>query len=146
MARQLDNLSAWRRKMNARLGKLLLVVGLLAGVFFLLPKSACCGATDLEMEQLTDRATAGDLVAVRSLYERAKSDGVEPMMEHWAFEGALLGDRQLREAFVEMFSARFDDQRKAHAIAQAQSRASLPGASCLKEVLSGDPGESVCNR
>lgn len=124
-------------KFNSRLLFTLLVIlpMFLAGVFFLLPKTNCCDDADPELEALTSRAVAGQLDAINVLYQRAKAEGVQPMEEHWALEGALQGDKSLRRAYVEMFKTRIDADRQQRLLAGISRRAEMPGAPCLIATL-----------
>lgn len=115
---------------------------LLTGVFFVLPQTNCCGESDSQLEQLTDRASAGQLDAIATLYERARKDGVVPMEEHWALEGALRGDKALRVAYGEIFRSRIDADRQKRLLSLIKERSAMPGASCLLESLSEPSSDS----
>lgn len=131
---------AQKMKFNSRSLRpwLLIVPALLAAAFFSLPRHNCCDDADPELEALTPRAMAGDLGAIKALYQRAKTEGVQPMEEHWAMEGALRGDKALREAYVEVFHARImDADRKQRLLAAMKDRSEMPGATCLLAMLGG---------
>ena len=129
---------ARKMKFNSRLlfALLIIVPVFLAAVFFLLPKTNCCDDADPELEALTTRAGAGQLDAINMLYQRAKVEGVQPMEEHWALEGALHGDKRLREVYVEIFKTRVDADRKQRLLTVITGRAEMPGAPCLIATLS----------
>lgn len=120
------------------LGTSVAVLALLTSLFFLLPKTNCCDESDPQLEQLTDRAAAGQLDAIETLYERAKKEGVEPMQEHWAFEGALRGDKALRRAYVEIFKSEISVERRQRLLATIKA-SEMPGAPCLLESLEASP-------
>jgi hypothetical protein len=126
---------------------LFLLVGCLAfaAMFFMLPKSSCC-EDDAQLERLTDAAAAGDLDAIEALYMKAERDGVQPMQEHWALEGALRGDRNMRMAYVELFNSRIEPARQQSVLAAIQNSPHMPGTSCLLVQLVGTASAaSECN-
>ena len=141
MAREMGDLpasGAKEMKFNSRLffAWLICVPMFLVAVFFLLPKTNCCDDADPKLEMLTTRAGAGQLDAINELYQRAKAEGVQPMEEHWALEGALHGDKRLREVYVEIFKTRIDADRKKRLLAAINGRTEMPGAPCLIATLS----------
>lgn len=121
------------------------VLALFTSLFFVLPKTNCCDELDPQVEELTNRATAGQLDAITTLYERAKKAGVEPNQEYWALEGALRGDRALRLAYIEMFKTRIDPDRQQRLLTIIKERSAMPGTPCLLESLEmSSPINSVC--
>jgi len=135
----LSGTSPCSKKMKNKLRTILIVTitvfAVLVGLFFLLPKTNCCDESDLQLEELTNRAVAGQLDAITMLYERAKREGVEPSEEYWALEGALRGDQRLRRAYVEMFKTRADSERQQRLLRIIKERSAMPGAPCLLESL-----------
>lgn len=125
---------------------LLIIMLLLAAALFSLPKKSCCDDADPELEALTARAMAGELDAIKVLYQRAKTEGVQPMEEYWAMEGALRGDKALRDAYVKIFHSRMDADRKQRLLAAMKDRSAMPGATCLLAMLSeASPAGAACN-
>lgn len=134
-------------KFNWRLLTTLLAVipVFLVVAFLLLPKRNCCDDADPELEALTTRAMAGQLDAINALYQRAKADGVQPMEEHWALEGALQGDKSLRQTYAQMFKTGIDADRKKRILKSISERTEMPGTSCLLATLNdASSADSVC--
>ena len=125
-----------KRKTVFILAKSATALALLVGLFFLLPKTKnCCDEFDPEFEKLIVRGHAGELDAIKTLYEQAKKDGVKPMEELWALEGALAGDKALRVVYVEIFKTQIDAERQQRLLSSIKERSTMPGAPCLLESL-----------
>lgn len=114
----------------------LVVLLVIAWLFAFTGDQECCEKSDPEVQALLASAERGDLKAIRELYKRAASDGVAPMVEYWAYTGALNGDREMRSAYVEIFKTRFDSNRQQKVLTSLRSSTS-PGATCLLVQLSG---------
>jgi hypothetical protein len=112
-----------------------MILTLVAALFFL-PKVRCCEQDSAELEALTRAAADGQVAAIRALFERARKDGVPALEEHWALEGALRGDEQLRNAYIALFRTRFTDDRRKQVIARLSNEKNVTGAACLIAVLS----------
>lgn len=126
-----------KRKTVFILAKCAAALALLVGLFFLLPKTKnCCDEFDPELERLIVRGHAGELDAIKSLYEQANKDGVKPMEELWALEGALAGDKALRVVYVEIFKTQIDAERQQRLLSSIKERSTMPGAPCLIATLS----------
>lgn len=117
----------------------------ITGIFFLLPKTNCCDERDWILEEMTSRASAGDLPSIRYLYARARTEKVPPQEEYWALEGALQGDRSLRLAYSGIFNTIYTDERKQWMINHIrQNRSNLPGSHCLVVLLESGAEDRQC--
>jgi len=125
-----------KNKINLVIAKCAIAILLLAGIFLLLPRTKnCCDKFDPHLEKLNDRAYAGEIDAIRTLYNSAKRDGVKPMEELWAMRGALAGDAGLRTAYIEIFRTRIDIERQNRLLSSFREQISMPGAPCLLQSL-----------
>jgi hypothetical protein len=111
---------------------------ILVGVLAFAVNENCCEKPDPAVQALLASAERGDLSAIRSLYMRAVADGVGPMVEYWAYNGALGGDREMRSAYVEIFRTRIDEGRQQKVLAALQQKPDQPGAACLLAQLKND--------
>ncbi|WP_230181203.1 hypothetical protein [Aquabacterium sp. CECT 9606] len=100
----------------------------------LVHETDCCEKSDPQVKSLLALAEQGDLLAIRELYVKASSDGVTPMVEHWALEGAIRGDPKLREDFILLFG-RMDVGRKGQLLSVLRRRTDQPGTACLLTLL-----------
>jgi len=120
---------------------LMMAVALAAGLvilgsFVAVGDQECCEKPDPEYQALLASAQTGDPKSIRELYRQAEADRVAPMAEHWAYRGALAGDRAMRLAYVEIFRSRIDSQRQQKVIASLEA-STMPGAACLLAQLRG---------
>ena len=115
----------------AFIGAALLLVVILLGSVVLYGNMSCCETPDVEEQTLLASADRGDLKAIRELYKRAASDGVEPMAEHWALTGALIGDSEMRRIYVEKFRSGIDPNRQEKILIALAQKSDMPGARCL---------------
>lgn len=106
----------------------------LVAAFFLLPKGGCCEKDNPSLDATMVSAGKGDIDAIRKLYEIAKVEKVRPMEEHWALQGAMKGDRNLRLAYSELF-AQMDQERQRRVLAQIKEQPTLAGAACVLKSL-----------
>lgn len=100
----------------------------------LLPRASCCETAEPLSDKLNAEAANGNLAAISALYVQAKSDGVRPMEEHWALEGALRGDGALRSAFAGYFKS-MDPARQQRVLGQIREKLTMAGAPCLLQSL-----------
>ena len=121
---------------------IIVAVGIAA--YFLLPTAHCCGGNSQEEAALTAAAAAGQLGAIRASFERARKDGVPALEEHWALQGALRGDEQLRKMYVEFYRTRFSEDRRRQVLAQISKENDLPGTACLASVLANPQASQAC--
>jgi len=122
-------------------------VALLVGGFFLLPHAHCCDKESPEIERLTGLAIAGDLDAIRALYQQARRDGTDASEEQWALEGALRGDKELQAAYVNLFATRFSEERRQRVVERVRAKAAMPGATCLLDsITQSQPPKVGCDR
>lgn len=109
----------------------LALLTIILGSFALVRDRECCEEMDPDAQALMASAERGDVAAIRALYKRAASDGVEPMAEHWALMGALAGDREMRMSYVQMFRTNMDSTRQQKVLASIGEKSDMPGVHCL---------------
>lgn len=117
---------------------LLLIMLVLSGAFFLLPKSNCDDEPDPQLERLIDRAYSGEIEAVAALYRINKQKRIDPLEEYWALKGALLGDAGIQKEYVTIFQSRLNATEQQRVIKSIEAEIKMPGALCLLEMIRSD--------
>ena len=114
-------------------------------IFMLLPRHRCGDENDVVLQNLTDRAMSGDLVAISALYKRANEEGVRPFQEYWAYRGAMEGDAHFRKQYVELYH-HLENEEKERILENIRKEMNHPGAKCLLATLTDNAVKATCSQ
>jgi hypothetical protein len=87
---------------------------------------------------LNDAAFAGDILAMRNLYQHSKRNEIAPLAEFWSLKGSLAGDPELTKAYIGIYRKQLNLYEKDRMLKVVKSSVEKKAAACLFALMADD--------